>query len=59
MVHGNTKQDPGSRKYSKERFLRNFQFCKFSTIFKHVDSAELLGLLFYLLIVNPDEISFP
>ena len=59
MVHGSTEQDLGSKKYFKERFLINFQFCKFSTIFKHVDSAELLGLLFYLLIVNLDEISFP
>ena len=26
MVHGNTKQDPGSRKYFKERFFRKSRF---------------------------------
>ena len=26
IVHGNTKQDPGSRKYFKERFLRKSRF---------------------------------
>ena len=27
MVHGNTKQDLGRKKYFKERFCRNFHFC--------------------------------
>ena len=51
MVHGSTEQDLGSKKYFKERFLINFQFCKFSTIFKHVQSClDKLQLDFYLII---------
>ena len=43
MVNGITKQDLDSRKYFKERFLRNFHFFQFSHMFKLVDCAGSLG----------------
>ena len=47
MVHGNTKQDPGSRKYFKERFLRKSRF---------LPSAKVVvgtGLNFLIVVMFP------
>ena len=53
-----TEQDLDSRKYLKERFLRNFQFFQFSPIFKLVDCAKSLEFPFWWLNVNSDKIPF-
>ena len=58
MVNGITKQDLDSRKYFKERFLRNFQFFQFLPMFKLLDCAESLGSPFRQQNVNPDKIPF-